>query len=117
VKQSGQLASKMRFAAAQWTALFHDGAWLRHAAHANRQAKRLATALRQLPGLTLLVEPHVNAVFVEMPPAVHAALLERGWEFYRFIGEHGYRLMCSWATTDADIAALIADVETVLASR
>ncbi|HYP17486.1 MAG TPA: low specificity L-threonine aldolase [Opitutus sp.] len=117
VKQSGQLASKMRFAAAQWTALLHDGAWLRHAAHANRQAKGLATALRQLPGLTLLVEPHVNAVFVEMPPAVHAALLELGWEFYRFIGEHGYRLMCSWATTDADIAALLADVETVLASR
>ncbi|MEX2045200.1 MAG: beta-eliminating lyase-related protein, partial [Opitutus sp.] len=36
VKQSGQLASKMRFAGAQWTAVLSDGAWLRHAAHANR---------------------------------------------------------------------------------
>jgi len=22
----------------------------------------------------------------------------RGWHFYPFIGEHGYRLMCSWST-------------------
>ncbi len=110
VKQGGQLCSKMRYAAAQWLALLHDGAWLRHAAHANAQARRLATALRAVPSLRLLAAPEVNGVFVEMPPALHAALTARGWCFHPFIGEHGYRLMCSWATTDAEIDAFLADV-------
>ena len=40
-KQGGQLASKMRFIAAQWIGLLEDGAWLRHATHANRIAQLL----------------------------------------------------------------------------
>jgi threonine aldolase len=108
VKQSGQLASKMRFAAAQWIALLADGAWLRHAAHANHQAQVLAAGLRAL-GLHFVATPEVNGVFVELPPAVVAALERRGWHFYKFVGEHGYRLMCSWDTSAADVAAFLAD--------
>jgi threonine aldolase len=33
----------------------------------------------------------------------------RGWHFYNFF-EHGvYRLMCSWATTEEQLDALVAD--------
>lgn len=110
VKQGGQLASKMRFAAAQWVAMLRDGAWLRHGARANAQARRLADELRRLPGVRLIMEPEVNGIFVELPPALYQALTARGWHFYRFIGEHGYRLMCSWETQDADIAAFVADL-------
>ncbi|MDB6168257.1 MAG: Threonine aldolase [Verrucomicrobia bacterium] len=110
VKQGGQLASKMRFASAQWEAMIEDGAWLRHAAHANAHAQRLAAALRAIPGIKLIGEPEVNAVFVELPPAVYSALEKRGWVFHRFIGEHGYRLMCSWNTTDEDIADFVTDL-------
>lgn len=109
VKQTGQLASKMRFAAAQWCAVLENDTWLRHAAHANTQARRLAAGLRSLPDIRLLFEPEANGVFVEMPPARYDALTARGWQFYRFIGDHGYRLMCSWATTDADNDAFLAD--------
>lgn len=98
VKQAGQLASKMRFAAAQWCGMLEGGAWLRHAAHANAMAQKLAAALRAVPGVKLIGEPAANGVFVELPPATVTALTARGWHFYRFIGEHGYRLMCSWAT-------------------
>ncbi len=42
-KQSLQLASKMRFVAAQFDALLRDDLWLRNAAHANAMAARLAT--------------------------------------------------------------------------
>ncbi len=114
VKQGGQLASKMRFAAAQWDAMLRDGAWLKHAGHANAMARKLAAAIRKLPPLRLLVEPEVNGVFVEMPPAVYAALTARGWHFYRFIGENGYRLMCAWDTTEQDVAAFTADLAAVL---
>jgi threonine aldolase len=109
VKQSGQLASKMRFAGAQWVAVLRDGAWLRHAAHANAQARQLAAGLKKL-GLKLLAPVEVNGVFVELPPSVARALARRGWHFYKFIGEHGYRLMCSWETRDEDIAAFLVDV-------
>lgn len=109
VKQGGQLASKMRFAAAQWVGMLQGGAWLNHARHANAQARRLADGLRRVPELRLVVEPEVNAVFVELPPRVVTTLQDRGWQFYRFIGEHGYRLMCSWTTTDAEVDAFVAD--------
>ena len=114
VKQAGQLASKQRFASAQWCAVLESGAWLRHAAHANAQAQKLAAALRVLPGVTLLREPQVNAVFAQLPPAAATALLAHGWHFYNYIGEHGYRLMCSWATTDADLARFIAATKSAL---
>ncbi len=113
VKQSGQLASKMRFAAAQWVGMLRDGAWLRHAAHANGCARRLAEGLRADPRFRLMLEPEVNGVFVEMAPALFAALQARGWHFHRFIGENGYRLMCSWATTPSEIDAFLHDVRAV----
>lgn len=111
VKQAGQLDSKMRFAAAQWDAMLRDGAWLRQAGHANAMARKLAAAVRAQPSLRLIAEPEANGVFVELPPAVYAALEARGWHFYRFIGEHGYRLMCTWDTTEQDVAAFAADLQ------
>jgi threonine aldolase len=109
-KQAGQLASKMRFQASQWVGVLESGAWLRHAAHANAMAQRLAGALSGIHGVRLLQPVAVNAVFVELPPAVARQLRERGWGFHAFIGEHGYRLMCSWSTTTADIDGFVADV-------
>src|SRR5881628_3711758 len=64
VKQSGQLASKMRFAAAQWIAILRDGAWIRHAMQANRQAEALSSGLRKL-GFKLIVPVEANGVFIE----------------------------------------------------
>ncbi|MEO6001735.1 MAG: low specificity L-threonine aldolase [Opitutus sp.] len=116
VKQGGQLASKMRFAAAQWSALLRDGVWLKHAAHANAQAKVLAEALRPIPKIKLIRQPEVNAVFAELAPAVYPALAALGWRLNRFVGEHGYRLMCSWSTTAEDIDELIADIRSVVTS-
>lgn len=108
VKQSGQLASKLRFAGAQWAAILQNGAWLRQATHANAQARKLAAGLQAL-GFTLLLPVEANAVFVELPPAVYAALERRGWHFYKFVGENGYRLMCAWDTSDEDVSAFVGD--------
>jgi len=115
-KQAGQLASKMRFLSAQWIGMLQDGAWLRHAAHANRMTQKLAAAVRGLGSVRILVEPDANALFVDLPPAVAAALQARGWHFYNFIGAHGYRLMCSWDTREADLAAFVADLKAACAA-
>jgi threonine aldolase len=107
-KQAGQLASKMRLHSGQWVGMLRDGAWLRNAAHANRMTQKLAAELRAIPGTRILVEPEVNALFAELPPAVAQKLMRQGWHFYSFIGAHGYRLMCSWDTRDDDIARFAA---------
>jgi threonine aldolase len=116
-KQAGQLASKMRFLAAPWVGMLRDGAWLRHAAHANAQAIRLHRLLAGLPGATPLRAPQANSVFVDLPPGVADALRARGWRFYDFIAGAGSRLMTAWDTTDADLEAFAADLRAVLPAR
>jgi threonine aldolase len=115
-KQGGQLASKMRFLAAPWSAVLDDGAWLRHATHANAMAQRLAAALTQVPGARLLAPVEANGVFIDLPRPVIEALWARGWKFYLFVGDTGARFMCAWDTPAALVDALVADVR-ALASR
>lgn len=106
-KQAGQLASKMRFSSAPWVAGLQDGVWLRNAENANRCARLLAEKLSQVPGVSLVRPPAVNAVFAELSPEVEARLQAAGWKYYRFIGGAA-RFMCSWKTTEADVDALVA---------
>ncbi len=108
-KQAGQLASKMRFLAAPWVGMLKDGAWLRHARHANAMAERLHALLREVPGVKVLYPRQANSVFVQMPPGVAEAVRGRGWRFYDFIGG-GLRLMCSWDTTEDDVGAFVTDL-------
>ena len=117
VKQGAQLASKQRFAAAQWVGMLESGAWLRHAAHANAMAQRLAVALRSLPGVKFITEPAANGVFVTLPPAAAEMLWARGWHFYRFIGEDGYRFMCSWATAAETVDRFVAELKAALTGK
>ncbi|MDP3631960.1 low specificity L-threonine aldolase, partial [Phenylobacterium sp.] len=94
LKQSGQLPSKGRFYAAPFIGMLEDGAFVRHAAHANAMAKRLA-ALMPFP----IAHPvEANAVFVEMDEPTLQRLHAAGWFVYRFI-DGSVRFMCSWATT------------------
>jgi threonine aldolase len=108
-KQAGQLASKMRFIAAQWVGLLERGVWMRNAKHANDMATRMAEALASA-GLPTLTPCEANSVFVDLPPAVAAGLQSRGWHFYDDVGPGGARLMSSWDTTEADVDALVRDV-------
>ncbi len=108
-KQAGQLSSKMRFLAAPWVGLLESGAWRRNAAHANAAARRLAAGLRRVPGVRLAEPVEANEVFVHLPPAVRRRLARRGWGFHAFPGVGADRLVCSWATTEAEIQALLGD--------
>jgi len=114
-KQAGQLASKMRFLSAPWLGLLRDGALLRHAAHANACARELAAALTAIPDVALVHPSRPTPVFVQLPDSAIAALRRRGWVFYTFIGSGHCRFMCSWATTTADIAALVEDLRQLMA--
>jgi threonine aldolase len=99
----------MRFLAAPWDALLSDELWLRYARSANGHARELSRQLASIPGVAIINPTEANAVFASLPESAHAALQERGWRYYRFIGG-GARFMCSWATTAEDVQALAADV-------
>lgn len=114
-KQSGQLASKMRFLSAQWVGLLEGGAWLRHGARANEVAHYLELRLAALPGVKLAYPRQANAVFAALPPGAAGAVTDRGWRFYDDVGPDGAaRLMCSWDSTEADVDAFVADLRGVL---
>ncbi len=109
-KQAGQLASKMRFMAAPWSALLRSGDWLRYARNANEQAQTLAAHVQTIPGIELAHPVEANAVFLELPAAVEQYLREQDWQFYSFIGGRA-RFMCSWKTQREDIEALVRDIK------
>jgi threonine aldolase len=111
MKQSGQLASKMRFLAAPWLGYLKDGRWLERARHANRMAERLETGIRNLPLAKVVYPREGNAVFVKLPERAVRYLHERGWHFYNDVGpERAARLMCSWDTTDGDVDEFLSDL-------
>ncbi|NUR58682.1 MAG: low specificity L-threonine aldolase [Catenulispora sp.] len=102
-KMSMQLASKMRFVSAQFEALLDGDLWLRNASHSNAMAQRLATAIRDLPGIQITQPVQANAVFAILPPEVTERLQKR-FRFYTWNEHTGeVRWMCSFDTTEEDI--------------
>jgi threonine aldolase len=110
VKQAGQLASKTRFLAAQWLGLLTNDVWVRNARHANAMASKLAGRLSADAKIDVVLPVEANALFVRMPKQLAHDLQSRGWHSYKFIEPDVYRLMCSWATTNAEIDQLVGDV-------
>ena len=110
VKQTGQLASKMRFVAASWLALLDNDVWLRNAGHANLMARRLAEGIGKAAGVRLMFPVEANAVFADIPVATQAGLRAKGWRFYTFLGATGCRLMCAWDTAPETVDRFAADL-------
>lgn len=102
-KQSMQLASKMRFIAAQFEALLANDLWRRSAGHANRMAKLLEKEISRIPGVKVVWKVEANGVFAQIPR--HAIeKIKRRYFFYTWIDEESIvRWMCSFDTTEDDI--------------
>ena len=114
-KQSLQLASKMRFLAAQLNALLSGDLWLRNARHANVMAATLADAVRGVEGVQITRAVEANAVFAQIPHDAIAAL-QREFDFYVWNERRDeVRWMCSWDTTDEDVAEFAQAVRRVCA--
>ncbi len=113
--QGMQLASKMRFIAAQFTALLTNGLWKRSATHANRMAKLLGEQLSDIPGVKLTQSVEANAVFATIPPAIVPSLQEACYFHIWNEAASEARLITSFDTTEADVmefAALVREAVT-----
>lgn len=73
-KQGMQLASKMRFVAAQFDALLANDLWRTSALHANEMARRLGDALAHVPGVRIAYPVQANGVFAAVAPQFIPAL-------------------------------------------
>ncbi|MFN7054434.1 threonine aldolase family protein [Hyphomonas sp.] len=103
-KRAGHMPPKMRYLAAQAQALLDGGLWLALAAHANEKAQKLAAAFIA-DGHRLAWPVEGNEVFVHIDEHTLEKLREDGAAFYEWpTGSN--RFVCSWATADAEIAAL-----------
>lgn len=102
-KQMTQLASKMRFMAAQMECYIESGLWRRNAEHSNRMAQLLKDEVQKVEGVRIMYPVQVNSVFAQLPREVWHRLQER-YFFYDWDEDQDVvRWMCSFDTSEQDI--------------
>jgi len=102
-KQGMQLASKMRFIAAQFDAMMTDELWKRSASHSNAMALKLAEAVGNIPGVRITQKVQANAVFATIPPS-WTEPLQKEYFFYEWNEDNSeVRWMTSFDTAEEDI--------------
>jgi threonine aldolase len=112
-KQHMQLASKMRFLAAQFDALLTDDLWLANAGHANAMAARLKSGLATIPGVDIVYPVQSDAVFARLEPG-HIAELQRDWMFHVWDESASIvRWMTAYDTQESDVDAFLSDIAAV----
>ncbi|MFB9178004.1 threonine aldolase family protein [Dactylosporangium sucinum] len=112
-KQAMQLTSKMRFVAAQLTALLDDDLWHANATRANQTAAALSAAVQPLPGTTLAHPTQSNAVFARIPRAA-AAHLRKTYAFEWHPESATARWMTSFNTTDQEVTTFATALQRAL---
>ena len=108
-----QLASKMRFLAAQFGALLDGDLWLANARHSNAMAVRLADGVAGVPGFRLAHPVQANAVFgVLRRDQVRA--LQQDWNFHVWADEGAEESVTRWMTafdtTPSDVDTFVAAI-------
>lgn len=104
-KQGMQLASKMRYVAAQFSALLENDRWHTYASHANAMARRLAERISAIPGVRITRPVECNAVFATLDRAIVPQLQE---QYFFYVFEESLpevRWMTHHATTAQDVDA------------
>lgn len=105
--QGAQLASKMRFIAAQFDALFTNDLWLRNASHANNMAGLLGRGLARIPRCQLTQLVQANEVFAIIPREHIAALqTERLFQVWDETTSEA-RFVTSFDTTEEDVTSFL----------
>lgn len=113
-KQGMQLASKMRFIAAQFIAYFENDLWKRNAAHANSMAQMLYRLVKDIPQVTVTQKVEANGIFAIIPKKV-IPILQKEYFFYVWNEEIGeVRWMTSFDTTEDDVEGFISKLKEIL---
>ena len=107
-KHAMQLASKMRFIAAQFEALLEDELWVENGRLANAAARTLEAGVKELPFVSLAFPVEANSVFARIPVALLAPL-QRSTFFWPWDEAAGLvRWMCAFDSREEDVHAFVA---------
>jgi threonine aldolase len=116
-KHAMQLASKMRYVAAQFDALLEDDLWLENGRKANAMAQQLLAKVKPIPDVEVLYPVQANSVFARIPPATLAPLQEEMF-FWPWDEKTGVvRWMCAFDTEPEDVARFAAAVARVVSTH
>ncbi|MDR2292834.1 MAG: low specificity L-threonine aldolase [Prevotellaceae bacterium] len=116
-KQAMQLASKMRFIAAQFIAYLNNNKCIETARHSNEMAKLLETKIKEIPQIKITQKVESNAVFALIPPEIYEDL-QKEYFFYLW-NEKNYeaRWMCSFDTTEDDINKFVELIKKMIQTK
>lgn len=114
-KQGMQLASKMRYMAAQMEALLTNDLWRRNAEQANRMARLLEQELKKIPRVKIVYPVDANGVFAQIPREAIQRIQERYFFYVWSEEESVVRWMCSFDTTEDDVRTFAGHVGEVVA--
>jgi len=106
-KQSGQLASKMRFISAQFNALFENDLWLTSARNANTMAQRLYKEVKNIPGIHLTAPVETNMIFATINKKLIPKIQEKSFFWIENEQTSEVRWVTSWDTTRKDVDAFV----------
>ncbi len=116
-KQGMQLASKMRFIAAQFNAMLSNNIWYENAGHANRMAQVLADKIATVPEVTVTQPVLVNAVFATVPETIIPFLQEQSFFYVWNETISEVRWMTSFDTTEEDIERFVTLLTNLIAKH
>jgi threonine aldolase len=113
-KQGMQLASKMRYISAQFSAYLSDDLYLKTARHANAMAQLLVEKLNDIPEIEIIQKSSANGVFAKLPKAIIKPLQDE-YFFYEWNEQnHEVRWMCSWDTTETEIEDFVSLIKSLV---
>lgn len=115
LKRSMQLASKNRFIAAQFIALFRNRLWHTIAAHTNELASYCKQELEKINSSLIAYPVETNMVFLLMPPAIYQKLIAVAQFYYWDTDQQEVRLAFSFSNTKKEIDSFIRKLKQVLA--
>jgi len=106
-KQGMQLASKMRYIAAQFNAFLENNLWKENAIHANEMAALLFHMVKGIKEIKVTQKVQANGIFVILPENV-ANELQKEYFFYPWDESRSeYRWMTSFDTTEEDVEGFV----------
>ena len=112
IKQRGGMFAKGFLFGVQFCAYFKDGLWLDLARHAVSLAQRIAKAAEE-KGYTLYAKSPTNQVFIVLSHEKIAELEQKfAFEAFGHVDDdhEAMRFVCSWATKEESVDALIASL-------
>ena len=116
-KQGMQLASKMRYIAAQFLAYFENDLWKHLASKANQMAALLHEKISEIDEVKITQKPQANGVFAIVPPEIVTELQKRYFFYIWNAQASEVRWMTSFDTTKDEIEGFVHTLKTLLKER